>query len=117
MAPGTGPLTLIGRVLSGTHPDPDANPHQPTQPTTNPTPTPHTGAWAVQQARNLTVVLANRAHPVKLLIRDRDARFTSSFNQVFQSEHIRIIRTAIRVQRIEPGPGCRNNARRSDGTH
>jgi hypothetical protein len=29
-----------------------------------------TGAWTVQQARNLSVMLANRAHPVKFLIRD-----------------------------------------------
>ncbi len=34
-----------------------------------------TGAWAVQQARNLSVMLANRAHPVKFLIRDRDTKF------------------------------------------
>ena len=36
-----------------------------------------TGAWVVQQARNLTMVLAERAHPVKFLIRDRDAKFTA----------------------------------------
>ena len=41
-----------------------------------------TGSWAVQQARNLGVMLANRAHPVKFLIRDRDTKFTSSFNEV-----------------------------------
>jgi putative transposase len=58
-----------------------------------------TGAWAVQQARNLTMVLADRAHPVKFLIRDRDAKFTSSFDEVFQSERIRIIRTPIRAPR------------------
>jgi putative transposase len=38
-----------------------------------------TGLWVVQQARNLSVMLANRAHPVKFLIRDRDTKFTSSF--------------------------------------
>ena len=45
-----------------------------------------TGAWAVQQARNLSMVLANRAHPVRFLIRDRDTKFTSSFDEVFRSE-------------------------------
>jgi transposase InsO family protein len=58
-----------------------------------------TGSWAVQQARNLSVMLANRAHPVKFLIRDRDTKFTSSFDEVFRSEDIRIIRTPIRAPR------------------
>jgi putative transposase len=58
-----------------------------------------TGSWVVQQARNLSVVLADRAHPVKFLIRDRDAKFTSSFDEVFRSENIRIIRTPIRAPR------------------
>ena len=44
-------------------------------------------------------MLANRAHPVKFLIRDRDAKFTSSFDEVFRSEDIRIIRTPIRAPR------------------
>jgi hypothetical protein len=58
-----------------------------------------TGAWAVQQARNLSLVLLDRAHPVRFLIRDRDAKFTSSFDEVFRSECIRIIRTPIRAPR------------------
>ncbi len=58
-----------------------------------------TGAWAVQQARNLSFVLADRAHPVKFLIRDRDAEFSSSFDEVFRSERIRIIRTPIQAPR------------------
>ncbi len=32
-----------------------------------------TGAWAVQQARNLSLQLVDRAHPIRFLIRDRDA--------------------------------------------
>ncbi len=58
-----------------------------------------TGAWIVQQARNLTMVLAERSRSVRFLIRDRDAKFTSSFDEVFQSERIRIIRTPIRAPR------------------
>ena len=38
-----------------------------------------TGAWVVQQARNLTMVLTDRVRPVKFLIRDRDTRFTFEF--------------------------------------
>jgi hypothetical protein len=54
----------------------------------------------VQQARNLTMVLAERAHPSWFLVRDRDAKFTASFDEVFRSERIRIIRTPVRA----PGP-------------
>jgi putative transposase len=52
-----------------------------------------TGAWVVQQARNLSVIVGNRAHPVKFLIRDRDAKFTTNFDEVFRSDDIRLILT------------------------
>jgi putative transposase len=58
-----------------------------------------TGAWAIQQARNLSLLLGDRAHPVKFLIRSRDTRFTSRFDEVFRSERIQIIRTPIRAPR------------------
>ena len=48
-----------------------------------------TGAWVIQQARNLSYELAERTQPVKFLIRDRDTKFTTSFDQVFRSEGIR----------------------------
>jgi len=57
------------------------------------------GPWVVQQARNLTVALEDRVHPVKFLIRDRDTKFTSSFDEVFRADGIRIIRTPIRAPR------------------
>ena len=58
-----------------------------------------TGAWVAQQARNLSYELAQRAQPVKFLIRDRDTKFTTSFDEVFRSEGIRTIRTPIRAPR------------------
>ena len=58
-----------------------------------------TGSWVVQQARNLTMALEDRVHPVKFLIRDRDTKFTSSFDEVFRAGGIRIIRTPIRAPR------------------
>jgi len=58
-----------------------------------------TGAWVAQQARNLSYELTERAQPVKFLIRDRDAKFTTSFDEVFLAEGIRIIRTPIRAPR------------------
>ena len=57
------------------------------------------GPWVVQQARNLAMVMEDRVHPVKFLIRDRDAKFTSGFDEVFRSEGIRIIHTPIRAPR------------------
>jgi len=58
-----------------------------------------TGAWVVQQARNLSYELAQRKQPVKFLIRDRDAKFTGSFDEVFRSEGIPIIRIPVRAPR------------------
>ena len=58
-----------------------------------------TGAWVVQQARNLSNELSQRTRPVKFLIRDRDTKFTTSFDAVFTSEGIRTIRTPIRAPR------------------
>ena len=55
--------------------------------------------WVIQRARNLSYELAERARPVKFLIRDRDAKFTTSFDEVFLAEGIRIIRTPIRAPR------------------
>ncbi len=56
-------------------------------------------AWVVQQARNLTMALAERARPVRFMVRDRDAKFTAGFDGVFRSEGIRIIRTPVRAPR------------------
>jgi hypothetical protein len=57
------------------------------------------GEWVTQQARNLSFVLAEQAHPRKFLIRDRDAKFSSSVDEVFRAEGVRIIRTPIRSPR------------------
>ena len=58
-----------------------------------------TGPWVVQQARNLTMALEDRDHRVKFLIRDRDTKFTSSIDEVFGADSIRIIRTPVRAPR------------------
>jgi transposase InsO family protein len=57
------------------------------------------GQWVAQQARNLSSGLAERAVAVRYLIRDRDAKFTSSFDEVFRSEGVRVIRTPVRAPR------------------
>jgi len=58
-----------------------------------------TGCWVVQQARYLTMALEDRVHPVRFLIRDRDTTFTSSFDEVFRADGIRIIHAAVRAPR------------------
>jgi len=57
------------------------------------------GSWVVQQARNLTMAMEDRVQPIKFLIRDRDTKFTSSFDEVFRAEGIRIICTPVRAPR------------------
>jgi putative transposase len=57
------------------------------------------GAWVVQQARNLSMVLVERVHPVRFLIRDRDTEFTQQFDEFFRAEGVRAIRTPVRAPR------------------
>jgi transposase InsO family protein len=60
------------------------------------TPTP-SAPWVTQQARQLTWTLAGRPAHVRFLIRDRDQKFTNSFDGVFLSDGIQIIRTPFRA--------------------
>ena len=58
-----------------------------------------TGAWAAQQARNLLMDLGERASHFKFLIRDRDSKFTSVFDDVFVGNGMRTIRNPPRSPR------------------
>jgi transposase InsO family protein len=49
--------------------------------------------WVTEQARNLSMELADQASTVKFLIRDRDSKFTSSFDAVFAGDGVRIVRS------------------------
>ena len=58
-----------------------------------------TDAWVTQQARNLSMALANAGNDFRFLIPDRDTKFTAAFDEVFRTEGIRIIKTPVRAPR------------------
>ncbi len=54
-------------------------------------------AWVTQQARHLMWKLEERDPGIRFLIHDNDAKFTASFDAVFQSEHIKVIHMPVRA--------------------
>jgi putative transposase len=54
-------------------------------------------AWVTQQARNAAIDLHDRGVSARFLLRDHDAKFTRSFDDVFRSEGGQVLRTPIRA--------------------
>ncbi len=54
-------------------------------------------AWVTQQARQVTWRLGEREERVQFLIRDRDRKFTSRFDAVFEAQAVRVVRTPVQA--------------------
>jgi len=61
---------------------------------------PPTATWTTQLARNLAMDVQDAGATVKYLIRDRDSRYTAAFDAVFHGEGIAIVKTGIRMPRM-----------------
>ena len=60
------------------------------------------GAWVTQQARHLLLALGERGRRVGFLVRDRDAKFSRAFDDVFRSEGAKMLVTPVRAPRRTP---------------
>jgi putative transposase len=59
------------------------------------------GAWTTQQARNLLSGLEERGRQVRFLLRDRDAKFCRSFDDVFRSEGADVVLTPVQAPKAD----------------
>jgi hypothetical protein len=62
------------------------------------------GGWVAQQARNLLLVLGEQGRQLHFVLRDRDAKFSRAFDDVFRSEGAQILLTQCRHPTPMPTP-------------
>jgi putative transposase len=55
------------------------------------------GGWVAQQARNLLLVLGEQGRQLHFVLRDRDAKFSRAFDDVFRSEGAQILLTPVQA--------------------
>lgn len=53
--------------------------------------------WVTQQARNVAGNIGAVGVDIKFLVRDRDTRFTTGFDEIFKSEGAEILRSPFRA--------------------
>ena len=59
-----------------------------------------TGPWVTQLARNLVMDLQDAGSKARFLIRDRDAKFTATFDAVLAEAGLRVVKSGIRIPRM-----------------
>jgi len=55
------------------------------------------GPWVAQVARNFVADLEDQGQPFRFLVRDRDTKFTASFDAVMASAGIKVVRTPVQT--------------------
>jgi putative transposase len=55
------------------------------------------GLWVTQQARNLLLLLSEQGRQLRLVLRDRDAKFTRSVDDVFRAEGAELLVTPVQA--------------------